>query len=335
MFSDGDGGCYCAGMSQQTFAEIDMNPVVQTSLPWPDRRQGKVRDIYRLTAGAGAVPRVLIIATDRISAFDVVLPTPVPGKGRVLTDISVRWFELIRDANITEHHLLSTDPADLVELSESQRELIAGRCMIGRAAKVIPVEFVVRGYLAGSGWKQYQESGTVCGAQLPTGLTQCDRLPSPIFTPATKAEQGHDENIDFETACGIAGRDMMKRLRDVSIALYEFGARHAEQHGVILADTKFEFGYALDERGKTTDEVLLIDEALTPDSSRYWPAEHYKPGRDQDSFDKQYVRNFLLTLVERGQWDKTPPGPELPKEVVRNTIARYVEARDRLFGESR
>ncbi len=311
-----------------------MKPVLETNLTLPNRRQGKVRDIYLLPAADGQPRRVLIIATDRISAFDVVLPTPIPGKGRLLTDISVRWFDLIRKAGMIEHHLLSTEPTDLSELTADEAELIEGRCMIGRAAQVIPVEFVVRGYLAGSGWKEYQQSQTVCGIKLPAGLKQCDKLPEPIFTPATKAEEGHDENINFETACGIAGKDVMQRLRDVSFALYNFGADRARQRGVILADTKFEFGYALDDAGNATDEVMLIDEALTPDSSRYWPAAEYEPGRDQDSFDKQYVRNYLLTLVQAGQWDKTPPGPQLPDEVARNTLLRYVEARDRLFGDT-
>jgi len=312
-------------------AQFDVRPVVETDLPWPDRRQGKVRDVYRLPDDPGQPPRLLIVATDRISAFDIVLPTPISGKGRLLTDISTHWFELIRARRIIGDHLLSTDAADLPGLNEAQRGSVDGRCMLGRAAKVIPIEFVVRGYLAGSGWKEYQETSTVCGVTLPKGLKQCDKLPEPIFTPATKAETGHDENIDFETACGIAGEAVMTRLRDVSLELYNFGAEYAAQRGVPLADTKFEFGYALDDDGNTTDEVILIDEALTPDSSRYWPAEEYEPGRDQNSFDKQYVRNYLQELVEKGRWDKTPPAPELPEDVVRNTIARYVEARDRLF----
>lgn len=320
-------------MSHTTVAELNiMKPVIVTHLPLPNRRKGKVRDIYELPAEPGQPPRVLIIATDRISAFDVVLPTPIPGKGRLLTDISVRWFDLIARQNVIGHHLISTDPSQLANLTEQQADQIRGRSMIGRAAKVIPVEFVVRGYLAGSGWKEYQTTRKVCGIALPDGLQRCDRLPEPIFTPATKADVGHDENIDFETACSIAGKDVMNRLRDVSLDLYRMGAAHAETHGVLLADTKFEFGYALDSDGRPTDDVLLIDEAMTPDSSRYWPAEDYQPGREQDSFDKQYVRNYLEELVTKGLWNKTPPGPKLPDEVVHNTLARYVEARDRLFG---
>jgi phosphoribosylaminoimidazole-succinocarboxamide synthase len=204
--------------------------------------------------------------------------------------------------------------------------------MLGRAAQVIPVEFVVRGYLAGSGWVEYQQSQTVCGIKLPAGLKQCQQLPEPIFTPATKADVGHDENIDFERACAIAGRDVMTRLRSVSLKIYASAAEHARTRGIILADTKFEFGYALDAKGQPTQEIILIDEVLTPDSSRFWPAEEYAPGRDQNSFDKQYVRNYLLELVKQKKWAKQPPGPPLPEEIVHNTLARYREAKDRLFG---
>jgi phosphoribosylaminoimidazole-succinocarboxamide synthase len=324
-------------MSSQIDASVMLGDpaVFQTSLPLPGRRQGKVRDIYTIAASDGPVsggPRVLIIATDRISAFDVVMPTPVPGKGRLLTEISVRWFEFIRSLNVVSDHLLSTDPADVPGLSADDRAAIEGRMMLGRAAKVVPVEFVVRGYLAGSGWVEYQQSQSVCGIKLPAGLRQCDKLPQPIFTPATKADVGHDENIDFDKACVIAGRDVMTRLRDVSITIYAAASKFAESRGIILADTKFEFGYALDATGHATDELILIDEVLTPDSSRFWPADEYQPGRDQNSFDKQYVRNYLLRLVKAGQWNKQPPGPPLPEEIVRNTLARYVEARDRLFG---
>jgi len=306
--------------------------VMTTNLPLPGRRQGKVRDIYRLPATGGRPPRVLIVATDRISAYDVVMPTPIPGKGRLLTEISTRWFEFIRARDIIADHLLSTDPDDVPGLSEAQRAQIEGRMMLGRGARVIPVEFVVRGYLAGSGWQEYQQSQTVCGINLPPGLKQCDELPRPIFTPATKADVGHDENIDFERACRIAGREVMEELREVSTRIYQESADYARQRGIILADTKFEFGYALDERGEDTDEIMLIDEVLTPDSSRFWPAESYQPGRDQDSFDKQYVRNYLTGLVQAGQWNKTPPGPDLPDEIVINTLRRYREAAQRLFG---
>ena len=313
--------------------ELHMNPVVETNLPFPDRRQGKVRDIYRLPSVPGKPPRLALIATDRISAFDVVLPTPIPGKGRLLTEISVKWFELLREQRIIGDHLLSTRPAELPGLSKDQIGELTGRTMICRATQVVPIECVVRGYLAGSGWKEYQKTGMICGETLPRGLKQCEQLPEPIFTPATKAEAGHDENIDFETAGAMVGGEVMEKLRDLSLDLYHFGSDYAQRRGVILADTKFEFGFALDAGEEPTSEILLIDEALTPDSSRYWPAEEYQPDRDQNSFDKQYVRNYLIELVEKGLWNKTAPGPELPEDVVRNTLARYVEARDRLFGQ--
>lgn len=307
----------------------------RTDLPLPDRRQGKVRDIYSVPAERhGGPPRVLIIASDRISAFDVVMPTAIPGKGRILTEISVKWFQHMRPLRLggVTDHLLSTNPVDVPGLNEQQRAQIRGRMMLCRAAQIVPIEFVVRGYLAGSGWVEYQESQTVCGIKLPAGLRQCDKLPEPIFTPATKATVGHDENIDFDRACEIAGRDVMTKLREVSIKIYLAGAKHAESRGIILADTKFEFGYALDDHGKPTSELLLVDEILTPDSSRFWPADKYQPGRDQESFDKQYLRNYLLELVKAGNWKKQPPGPELPEMVVRNTAAKYDEARQRLFG---
>ncbi len=308
-----------------------MSPVVSTNLPYQGRRQGKVRDIYSVSPTPDRGSCVLIVASDRISAFDVVMPTPIPGKGRELTAISTRWFDLIRQWNLIGDHLVSTDAADLPGLNDEQRTQVEGRMMLGRAAKVIPIEFVVRGYITGSGWKEYQRDGTVCGITLPEGLGHCQKLPEPIFTPATKAEQGHDENIDFETACTIAGRDVMNRLRDVSVEIYRRGAQYALDRGIILADTKFEFGYALDNQGNPTDDLMLIDEVLTPDSSRFWPAEEYEVGRDQDSFDKQYVRNYLEGIVHSGQWNKTPPGPELPDDVVINSLARYREAHKRLF----
>ena len=311
----------------------DAPAVWSTDLPLPDRRQGKVRDVYGVPARPGVQPRVLIVATDRISAFDVVLPTPLPGKGRLLTAISAEWFRFIGDRDIIDDHLLSTEPADVPGLTEEHHRLLRGRMMLGRAVSVIPVEFVARGYLAGSGWKEYQEHQTVCGIPLPTGLRQCDRLPEPIFTPATKATDGHDQNIDFDTACQIAGRPVMKRLRDITLRIYSEGAAHAEARGIILADTKFEFGYIIDERGRQTDEVILIDEVLTPDSSRFWPADEYEPGRDQNSFDKQHIRNYLQGLVDAGRWNKTPPGPDLPAEVVDHAVTRYREAYDRLFGD--
>ncbi|MDP7070472.1 MAG: phosphoribosylaminoimidazolesuccinocarboxamide synthase [Phycisphaerales bacterium] len=307
-------------------------PIMTTTLPLEGKRQGKVRDIYEVPGIENTPPQVLIIATDRISAFDVVMPTPVPGKGQELTAISTKWFDMIRSWDLIPHHLESTEPAAVRGVDASHAGQLQGRMMLGRAARVIPVEFVVRGYITGSGWKEYQQSGTVCGISLPEGLRHCEQLPEPIFTPATKADEGHDENIDFETACSIAGREVMTRLRDVSVEIYRRAAEYARERGIILADTKFEFGYALDADGNETDEIMLIDEVLTPDSSRFWPAEDYEIGRDQDSFDKQYVRNHLEGLVQSGRWDKTPPGPELPDDVVVNTLARYREAHRRLFG---
>ncbi|MHC4348416.1 MAG: phosphoribosylaminoimidazolesuccinocarboxamide synthase [Planctomycetota bacterium] len=309
-------------------------PLVRTDLPLPDRREGKVRDIYSLGAEADRPPRLLIVATDRVSAFDVVLPTPIPGKGRLLTEISLKWFELIRGLGIIGDHVVPGDAGDVPGLDAGQRSQITGRVVIGRAAEVVPIEFVVRGYLAGSGWREYQQSHSICGVAVPEGLRNGDKLPEPIFTPTTKATSGHDEAIDFEQACSVGGRAVVERLRDAALAVYAAGAEYALQRGIILADTKFEFGYALDQDGRRTDELILIDEVLTPDSSRYWPADRHEPGREQDNFDKQYVRNYLQGLVDAGRWDKKPPGPALPPEVVSNTLSRYVEARDRLFGTS-
>ncbi len=305
--------------------------VYETSLPLDGRRQGKVRDIYQIPPQDGNSGSVLIIASDRISAFDVVMPTPVPSKGKELTTISCKWFDFIRELGIIEDHLISTNPADVPNLDPSLYDQCEGRMMLGRACQVIPVEFVVRGYIAGSGWKEYCNDGTVCGIQLPEGLQLSSKLPEPIFTPATKAEEGHDENINFDSACDIAGRAVMERLRDVSLQIYTTAASYAAERGIILADTKFEFGYALDANGQPTDEILLIDEVLTPDSSRFWPANEYETGREQDSFDKQYVRNWLQELVDGGAWDKTPPGPVLPDEIVTNTLAKYKDAAARLF----
>lgn len=307
--------------------------VYETHLPFEGRRQGKVRDIYQIPADpeCGHAGMVLIIASDRISAFDVVMPTPVSGKGQELTRISCKWFDFIRELEIIEDHLISSNPEDVPNLDLSLYDQCEGRMMLGRACEVIPVEFVVRGYLAGSGWKEYQQDGTVCGIQLPEGLQLSSKLPEAIFTPATKAVEGHDENIDFETACEIVGTEVMERLRNVSLEIYTKAAEYAADRGIILADTKFEFGYSLDADGNPTDEILLIDEVLTPDSSRFWPADEYEVGREQNSFDKQYVRNWLETIVSSGEWDKTPPGPELPTEIVEGTVARYREAATRLF----
>lgn len=304
--------------------------VLKTDLPLDGRRQGKVRDIYqcRTTSGEDAL---LIIASDRVSAFDVVMANGIPGKGAVLTQISTFWFEVIAKhfGDKLQHHLISTDPADVQGLSAQQVEQLKGRVMIGRRCKVVPIECVVRGYLAGSGWKEYQKSQSVCGIKLPPGLKQCDKLPKPIFTPSTKEDEGHDENISFQRACELEGESLMNNLSALSIDIYNMAHDYAQQRGIILADTKFEFGLPVDN----DDKPILIDEALTPDSSRFWPADQYEPGHDQPSFDKQYVRNYLQDLVDEGRWDKMPPGPELPQEVVSNTLSKYLQAYKALTGE--
>jgi phosphoribosylaminoimidazole-succinocarboxamide synthase len=311
--------------------------LMQTHLPLPGRRQGKVRDIYQAMLNDGT-PVLLIIASDRISAFDVVMPNGVPGKGVVLTQISRFWFDMIADrlGDQLQHHLIATDASDVAGLNDEQREELRGRVMIGRRANVVPIECVVRGYLAGSGWMEYQQSQSVCGIALPAGLRQCDELPRPIFTPATKEESGHDENISFERACEIAGDALMTKLRDLSLRIYAMARDYAAQRGIIIADTKFEFGLPLDGSTGNNEGVvpILIDEVLTPDSSRFWPADEYEPGRDQRSYDKQYVRNYLQRLVDEGKWDKTPPAPALPDEVTRNTMSRYLEAYERLTGRT-
>ena len=300
--------------------------VFETHLPLAGRRQGKVRDVYALPAAAGEAPRLLVVATDRISAFDVVMPTPVPGKGRLLTEISVGWFRFLRTLGITGDHLVGTDVTSIPGLSDADRRMLAGRSMVCRAARVVQVECVARGYLAGSGWQEYLASGTACGVRLPAGLRQCERLPEPIFTPATKAAEGHDENISFERMCDAVGGDLAARLRDLTLRIYGAAAERARARGLILADTKFEFGFALDAGGEPTGELLVVDEVLTPDSSRYWPLAGYAPGHDQPSFDKQYLRNWLLAEVAAGRWRKEPPGPALPPEVLAGTRRKYEEA---------
>lgn len=305
--------------------------VRRTDLNLPDRREGKVRDLYRVPDVDSGRPAMLLIASDRLSAFDVVLPTAIPGKGKMLTRIAAFWLRKVEQERICRTHLISTDagkvPAKAFDGAATTRDDLEGRCMIGRLCKVVPIECVVRGYLEGSGWKDYQQTGSVCGVALPRGMKQCDRLPEPMFTPATKAERGlHDENISFQAACDVAGRPLMEQLRDLSLRIYSMATRHAEQRGIIIADTKFEFGIPL--HGGT--DPILIDEALTPDSSRFWPADDYQPGRSQRSFDKQFVREYLEGLVASGRWDKTAPGPELPDEVVKGTLARYREACERL-----
>lgn len=311
-------------------------PVFETALGLPDRRQGKVRDVYRIPANVGeagdaARDRLLIVATDRISAFDVVMPTPIAGKGRLLTEISTRWFEHLRRAAIVDDHLLSTDAEEIPLIDAQEIAMLRGRVSICRTARVVPIECVARGYLAGSGWVEYRQTGAVCGVRLPPGLREGDRLPQPIFTPATKAVEGHDENIDFARVESIVGQQLARRLREITLELYAAATTHAEPRGVIIADTKFEFGFELDRDGAPTDRLLLVDEALTPDSSRFWPREDWRPGSAQPSFDKQYLREWLLERVRAGTWDKSPPGPTLPEDVVRATAARYVEARRRLW----
>lgn len=289
-------------------------PMHESSLRGLERiHQGKVRDIYAVDER-----HLLIVTTDRLSAFDVVLPDPIPGKGRVLTRISDFWFA--RTRHIVPNHIADL-PLERVVPDAAERATIADRCMVVRRLRALPVEAVVRGYLIGSGWKDYQRTGEVCGIRLPAGLRMADRLPQPIFTPSTKAAKGHhDENVGFaeiETAVGPA---LAAQIRDKAIALYEFAAAHALARGIIIADTKFEFG--VDERGTLT----LIDEALTPDSSRFWPVDTYAPGTSPPSFDKQFVRDYLETL----DWDKTAPGPRLPPEVIRVTSEKYAEALRRL-----
>ncbi len=319
--------------------------VTESALNLPGLRRGKVRDVYQLPASMltpegvakarerGASELLLVVASDRISAFDVVLPTPITGKGRLLTDLSLFWLRAIEDRGICRTHLVSSDVNDLGDEvfanSPQPREAFRGRIMIAQAAKVVPIECVVRGYLEGSGWKEYQATGSVCGVKLPLGLGQCDQLPTPIFTPATKEELGkHDENVSFERASAIVGELLMRHLRELSLAIYGLATTHAKQRGIIIADTKFEFGIV---GGPSltggVPEVILIDEALTPDSSRFWPAASYSPGRPQASYDKQYLREYLETLVAKGSWNKQSPGPVLPAAIVDATRAKYEEAR--------
>jgi len=306
---------------------------MRTDLPLPHKREGKVRDVYDCTLNDGQ-DAILLVASDRISAFDVVMPDGVPGKGVVLTQLSRFWFDMISHelGDEVTTHVLSTDPTDIAGLSDADRAPLRGRVMIGRRTKVVPIECVARGYLAGSGWKEYQQSQTVCGVKLPAGLTQCAKLPEPIFTPATKAEQGeHDENISFERACDIAGEPLMSTLRDLTLRIYSLAHDYAATRGIILADTKFEFGLPI---GGDDNTPILIDEVLTPDSSRFWPADTYAPGRDQDSYDKQYVRNYLETLVADGAWGKQAPGPALPETVIHNTQKKYDDCFEKLTGHA-
>ncbi len=282
--------------------------------------RGKVRDIYDLG------DKLLIVATDRLSAFDVVMPTPIPDKGKVLTQLSLFWFDLLQ--NVIPNHILSA--TDFPGPFDAYHEQLAGRAMLVRKTQPLSIECVVRGYLSGSGWKEYQATGKVCGIALPSGLRESDKLPEPIFTPATKATSGHDENISFERAAELIGKPLAEKVRAISIEIYNRASAYAAPRGVLLGDTKFEFGLLnnLHPGRQAAEELIWIDEALTPDSSRFWPASQYRPGGAQPSFDKQFVRDYL----ERIQWPKTPPGPELPPDVVAATCAKYREAYRILVG---
>jgi phosphoribosylaminoimidazole-succinocarboxamide synthase len=289
--------------------------LLKVDLPLPLVGRGKVRDLYDLG------DHLLFVATDRISAFDCILGSGIPCKGRVLTQMSLFWFDLLRD--IVPSHLAATDVGHHSEKLSQFSRLLDGRSMVVKKANMIPVECVARGYLAGSGWKEYQAEGAVCGIALPSGLRESDRLPEPIFTPATKAQTGHDVNVSFEAICETLGVELAGRLRDLTLTIYQRATAYAVERGIILADTKFEFGFI-------GGELVLADEVLTPDSSRYWPLDTYEPGRPQASFDKQYVRDYLESLP----WNKQPPAPALPADVVAKTSEKYQEAYTRITGEA-
>ncbi len=276
--------------------------------------RGKVRDVY------AAGDYLVIVASDRLSAFDYILPTPIPDKGRVLTQLTVFWLDLLRD--IVPNHFVSADVADYPKEFHPYREQLEGRSMLVRRADMVELECVARGYISGSGWKEYKQSGSVCGVRLPPGLHESDKLPEPIFTPATKAQTGHDENISFEEAAKLVGSDVAERLRTLTLAIYKRASEFAETRGIIIADTKFEFGFL-------GDELILADEVLTPDSSRFWPRSSWKPGGPQPSFDKQYVRDYLESI----HWNKQPPAPALPNEVTRRTSEKYREAYEIIAGK--
>jgi phosphoribosylaminoimidazole-succinocarboxamide synthase len=289
---------------------------LETDFPGVERHgRGKVRDVYRIDG------RLLIVATDRISAFDYILPTGIPDKGKVLTQLSIFWFDFLRE--LTPTHFLTAQVEDYPEPLRRFRDQLEGRSMLVKRADMIEIECVARGYLSGSGWKEYRDHGTVCGIKLPAGLKESDRLPEPIFTPATKAQSGHDENVSFERVCELAGESLAARLRDLTLNIYARAARYAETRGIIIADTKFEFGFV-------GDELVLGDEVLTPDSSRFWPADTYKPGGLQFSFDKQFVRDYLESI----RWNKQPPAPALPEEVAARTGEKYRQAYRVLTGHS-
>jgi len=288
-------------MSSHTIFETDFSELQLI-------KRGKVRDIYDLD------DKILMIATDRISAYDVVMPNPVPGKGEILTQISLFWFKIMAD--IVSNHLISSNVEEYPEICKPYADALNSRSMLVKKAKPLPIECVVRGYISGSGWKSYQESGDVCGIKLPAGLQESDQLAEPIFTPSTKEELGdHDINIDFNEAVNLIGAELAEQVRDLSISIYKKGAALAAEKGIIIADTKFEFGII-------NDQLILIDEILTPDSSRFWPKQTYQPGGPQNSFDKQYLRDYLTSI----KWDKTPPAPSLPDEVIQNTYQKYMEA---------
>jgi phosphoribosylaminoimidazole-succinocarboxamide synthase len=293
-------------------------PLIQTSYSELSLfRRGKVRDVYEID------DRLLIVATDRISAFDYVLGSGIPDKGKVLNQLSAFWFEQL--APVVPNHMITIEVGEFPRVVASHANELRGRAMLVRKTEPLPIECVARGYLSGSGWKEYQQSGSVCGIALPAGLRESDRLPQPIFTPATKAESGHDINISEDQAAGIVGREIVTRLRDLTLALYRQGVAHAESRGIIIADTKFEFGLA---GGRGPEHLVLIDEALTPDSSRFWPKAEYVPGQGQPSFDKQFVRDYL----EEIHWNKQPPVPSLPDAVVLRTREKYQEAYRLLTG---
>ncbi len=289
--------------------------VLETSLTGIERfSQGKVRDVYQLG------DRLLIVATDRISAFDFILPTGIPDKGRVLTQMSVFWFDLLRE--LTATHFITADVSAYPPELQPFRAQLEGRSMLVKRAEMVPIECVARGYLAGSGWKEYRAGGTVCGIPLPEGLQESSRLPEPIFTPAIKAQTGHDENISFARMAAIVGTDVARQLRDLTLAIYQRAATYAESRGIIIADTKFEFGFV-------DGKLVLGDEVLTPDSSRFWPSSTYQPGKAQNSYDKQYVRDYLEAI----HWNKQPPAPALPPEVAQKTSEKYREAYRLLTGK--
>jgi phosphoribosylaminoimidazole-succinocarboxamide synthase len=291
------------------------NVILQTKIPNVPVRHGKVRDVYDLG------DKILLVASDRLSAFDVIMKTGIPHKGQVLTQISKFWFTFLTD--VVENHIITDDVKEYPKPFCDFADQLVGRSMLVKKTSVLPVECIVRGYITGSGWKEYQKEGSICGIRLARGLKQCDKLPEPIFTPSTKAEQGmHDENISFDETIKILGRDKAEYIRDKSIEVFEKASIYAESRGIILADTKFEWG-------QIGNKIILIDEVLTPDSSRFWPKDKYQPGRDQESFDKQFVRNYLEDI----KFNKSGPGVELPADIVEKTAAKYIEAYEKLTGK--